>query len=926
MGILDVKSPTIFWRLSETTIGARTRYPVVDAAVAAQVLGPVDSVFIGSLGQDGTLPLTYLDNGATALMLPTAEAALRRFLQHYGNTHTRHHNPARFADYTYRKSRDIVSRFVGADPGRHVVLFIGQGTTDAINHLARTLFEGKENPRDTVIIIGDAHHANILPWLTNAPKVVPVPIEDAEWGTFPLEALREALRANAGKVRVVSITGVSNVTGIIPNIREIAEIVHAEGAMLNVDGAHLLTHGMGATVPGIGFISMQAMGIDSLTGSGHKVDAPGSPGVLVMPISISPMVPARVGGGIVEWVTLLQAAITTALPEREEAGTPLIVGAAILASSLSTLSAIGVQRNWEHEQALTARAIHGLKQIPGVTIYGDTDIERTPRAGVITLNVSGIPHPIVSAALSDYFNIATRNGCFCAQPYVKVLLGITDAEERQIASDMERGYRSKVPGMVRPAFAAYTIEEDVERLLAALKWLVENKSRVLAEYVIDDHGEAVRRDGWTVDPDDYLILPEVLGDLLLVPDADRPNPEDEMKLFAAWRHRKKFDEIMQDPFVDDRLDEAVDFLGKAVSELKECQLPEGKRLYAEWESLLSELKEMGRQINLLVRSATFFGEDLVTDESEMATAEEQSARGIMVIAQRLAQEFHFYFLGHRIAHLAQDLAERARIRTFDDAALRLKIEGTYEALTRLHQRFHYEFAEGDALTLADMRRHHLNADFHLKGHLSSRVAKTAFSPTDLERAVFGDETAVFQTPEMLQSARSQLLEIWMGKDHAQILQMGLPLALAHRRLSEAYRQSRNGEGELAAMIAALTALRMVEFANTELGVTSGSTPIDNTPLRALIEEWRGKKRKLDQTVTLSRAEEFPVIARRERGGRPAGRLTGARIVGNVLSQGTTPSPKERKKGRKVSRPMGLGRTVRGSPSSRRALASKVPGK
>src|SRR5579885_2112701 len=255
------------------------------------------------------------------------------------------------------------------------------------------------------------HHANLLPWRKHAPKTECVPVDPVR-GTLDLNALETALQRNSGNVRLVAVTGVSNVTGIVNDIPTISAMAHHYGAQVLVDAAQAAPH-----LP----IDMRGDGIDFLVFSGHKIYAPGSPGVLVAPKASLPAEPDEVGGGVVEAVDTLAHRITDRLPDREEAGTPNVLGAIALASSLGTLSGLGMERVWEHERELAALMISGLRVFSEIRIYGDADLERTPRAGVVSFNVEGLHRAIVSKALADYFNIAVRSGRFCAYPYVDAL-------------------------------------------------------------------------------------------------------------------------------------------------------------------------------------------------------------------------------------------------------------------------------------------------------------------------------------------------------------------------------------------------------------------------------------------------------------------------------------------------------------------------
>jgi cysteine desulfurase / selenocysteine lyase len=466
-----------FQALSLSTVGLRTAYPLVD-------IGPVVSSFPEHLLPDGldrfstapVFPLTYLDSTASTMMIGPVRKALDFALEHYANTHSRAYPSARISTRAYEKAHETVLRFVGADPTTHTAVFVGHGATGAVNRLARSLFAQLSEPKSLVVVSEMEHHANFLPWVKHAPKTAVFRV-DPERGTLCLDALESVLAKNSGYVRLVAVTGVSNVTGIVNDVAAISELAHKYGADLLVDAAQMAPHRA---------IHMTATGIDYLVFSGHKIYAPGSPGILVMPKESVPAVPDEMGGGIVRAVNREGYVLTTKLPDREEAGTPDILGAAQLSAALETLSGIGMEAVWEHERKLAELLVSGLAVFSEIRIYGDADLKRTPRAGVVSFNIEGLHRTIVSKALADYFSIAVRGGRFCAYPYVTTLL----------AADSRKGHPQD--GMVRASVGIYTTEEDIQRFHHAIDWIIENQDRLRAEYEITADGSAVRRDGWGV--------------------------------------------------------------------------------------------------------------------------------------------------------------------------------------------------------------------------------------------------------------------------------------------------------------------------------------------------------------------------------------------------------------------------------------------
>jgi selenocysteine lyase/cysteine desulfurase len=226
-----------------------------------------------------------------------------------------------------------------------------------------------------------------------------------------------------------------------------------------VDGAQLAPHG---PLPSAA---------DYVVWSGHKLYAPFGTGVLVGPRrTFVEGDPFLAGGGAVELVDLDEV-VWSAPPDREEAGSPNVVGAVALQAAMEELTAIGWRDVAEHDAGLTARLRGGLAAIPGVRLLGPPpDRQGLPLA---TFTVEGLPHSLVAARLAAEFGIGVRHGCFCAHPYVIRLLGLTPEETEGFRRDVRRGDRHAIPGAVRASAGLSTSDEDVDRLLEAVTLLAD---------------------------------------------------------------------------------------------------------------------------------------------------------------------------------------------------------------------------------------------------------------------------------------------------------------------------------------------------------------------------------------------------------------------------------------------------------------------
>lgn len=423
----------------------------------------------------------YLDSAASNLRLKVADAIVHRALAHYANTHSQLHFGARIMTDLYHRAHQIVLDFVGADDA-YTAIFYGNGVTGCINRMARVLAH-KRPERDVVITTLMEHHANDLPHRKHAGKVVHVPLEhdpDGEAGRVDLKALAEAIDAHADRLNYVAITCASNVTGIINPVHEIARMAHAAGALVLVDAAQSAAH-----LPLSVVAEDPAENLDVLVMSGHKIYAPGSPGVIVARKDLFlGLEPEEIGGGVVTFVDARRYTITDRLPDREETGTPNIPGALALAATLYLMGRIGMDVIEADERQLTQYALDRFEAIPGLHLYGSHRLEVADRIGVITFNIEGLPHGFVTAVLNDYFGIAVRNECFCAQPFVRQLLGIAD--EHGVAPDacMTRVHdATEKPGMVRVSFGLYNTRADVDAAAEALRHIAEHAEDYAPHYV-----------------------------------------------------------------------------------------------------------------------------------------------------------------------------------------------------------------------------------------------------------------------------------------------------------------------------------------------------------------------------------------------------------------------------------------------------------
>lgn len=414
---------------------------------------------------DGRLvPYINLDNAASTPPLRDVLEAVQRFLPFYSSVHRGTGFKSRVSTAAYDAAHEIIGRFVGADMDANTVIF-GKNATEAINKLAFRY----PMPRDSVVLSTMMeHHSNDLPWRRRA-QVVRAQVTSE--GRLDEEDVDRLLAKYGDRIALLIVSGASNVTGFIQPIHRLARKAHAVGARILVDAAQLAPHRRINIKP-----NDDPEHIDFVTLSAHKMYAPFGAGALVGPREIFLRgAPEYQGGGTVENVTL-EDVRWAGLPDREEAGSPNVVGAvamAVAAQALTDAVLEGVER---HEASLTAYALYRLRSLPEITIYGETDPRRAhDRVGVISFNLGSTHHALVTAILGYEGGVGARSGCFCAQPYVARLLGLSETEQARWRRDLLAGDKSRKPGMVRISFGAYNSFEDVDALVEMLRRITRNE-------------------------------------------------------------------------------------------------------------------------------------------------------------------------------------------------------------------------------------------------------------------------------------------------------------------------------------------------------------------------------------------------------------------------------------------------------------------
>jgi cysteine desulfurase / selenocysteine lyase len=412
------------------------------------------------------VPYVNFDNAATTPPFVSVLSDINNFAPWYSSIHRGDGYKSQLSSKVFENSRDTVLNFVNADLKHDTVIYV-KNTTEGINKLS---FKLCNNGGKCVILSTDMeHHSNDLPW---RGKYKVDYIELDKYGRLSLVDLEKKLIAYNGYVKLVTVSGASNVTGIINPIHEVAKLAHKYNSKILVDGAQLVPH-----VPFDMKPTNSPQHIDYLVFSAHKMYAPFGIGVLIGPIDIFRQgAPDYKGGGTVDTVTH-EFVNWSEPPEKEEAGTPNVMGVVALLSSIRTLNTIGMHNIDRYERSLAKYATARLMTIKNLELYGNTGDFKN-KVGIVPFNIKGLHHSIVAEALSCEAGIAVRTGCFCAQPYVQKLLNISDEQVSQYTS-LPKNDR---PGMVRLSFGLYNNVKEIDYLIRNLEYIAKNREYILQQY------------------------------------------------------------------------------------------------------------------------------------------------------------------------------------------------------------------------------------------------------------------------------------------------------------------------------------------------------------------------------------------------------------------------------------------------------------
>ena len=378
-------------------------------------------------------PVAFLDSASSSQKPEAVIAAQAAFYRTTNaNVHRGVYQLSEQATYEFERARGRVAHFINANSAREVIFT--RNTTEAINLVAQSWGGSNLHPGDVILLSQMEHHSNIVPWQLLAQRtgasLRAIPIDSA--GRLVLDDLDTLLQG----VKLVAITHQSNVLGTINPVQYLATKAHAVGALILVDGAQSVPH-----MP----TDVQALGIDFLAFSGHKMLAPTGVGVLWGRKALLDAMPPFLGGGSMIKTVTIEVSTYADVPARFEAGTPMIGEAIALGHAIDYLEAIGMANVAAYEESLGHYLLDQLAEVAGVTVYGPPI--GPDRAAMASFTVD-CAHPHDVAQVLDSEGVAVRAGHHCTQPLHAAL---------------------DIPSTARASCYLYNTTQDIDRLVAGLR-------------------------------------------------------------------------------------------------------------------------------------------------------------------------------------------------------------------------------------------------------------------------------------------------------------------------------------------------------------------------------------------------------------------------------------------------------------------------
>ena len=377
--------------------------------------------------------LAYLDSGATTQKpIQVIEAVSDYYKTSNANVHRGAHTLGDEATTAFEGARVKIANFIGADSSDEVVFT--RGTTGGLNTIAYGWGLNRLKPGDRILLTVMEHHANVVPWQLVAKhtgaELVYLELDD----NYQVD-LTDLDNIIDERVKIVSVSGMSNVTGTIGPVAELVAAARRVGAIVIVDAAQSVPH-----LP----TDVSTLGADFLVFSAHKMLGPTGVGALWGRREIlNEMEPAEGGGEMIADVQLYESRWAP-IPHKFEAGTPPIAQAVGFGAAIDYLEKIGMTEVRRHEIEITQYALDRLSEVPDLKVIGPADV--AVRGGTVSFELGDV-HPHDVATILDQEGVAVRAGHHCAKPLMRYL---------------------NVPATARASFYVYTTQQDIDQLVTGL--------------------------------------------------------------------------------------------------------------------------------------------------------------------------------------------------------------------------------------------------------------------------------------------------------------------------------------------------------------------------------------------------------------------------------------------------------------------------
>lgn len=441
-------------------------------------------------GPNGPNALIYADYVASGRALRQIETFIQdEVLPFYANSHTEASYCGQMMTRLRIQARQIILKSFGGDK-RHDVIFCGSGATAGINRLVKLLdvagtdrAETDTTKQKTIVLLGPyEHHSNILPWRESGADVIEIP-EGNESGP-DIAALTEVLQSHAGHRLIGAFSAMSNVTGIVTDVKKVTRLLKTYGAISVWDYAG------GAPYLEVDMAGGTDCEIDAVIASPHKcIGGPGASGVLVLRreavVSSRPSLP---GGGTVSFVSPWNHDYSLNVTAREEAGTPNVVGDLRAALCFVVKDAIGLDYSTARLETLRQRAEAVWEKNPRLHMLGNPIAARMPIFSFQITDADGaiVHQQLVTRMLSDLYGIQARGGCACAGPYAHRLLGIDRTQSDTIRAEILAGKEIVKPGWTRLGFSVLMSDAKADRIIHAVDAIANLSNSERPVYIVDE--------------------------------------------------------------------------------------------------------------------------------------------------------------------------------------------------------------------------------------------------------------------------------------------------------------------------------------------------------------------------------------------------------------------------------------------------------